>query len=163
MNTKPPAVIIGPPRLGTPQWSERNGTDSAALASPNGTDQRICPFARSTATSELHGGGLQGRPQGDRMKTRLIAYGVPACGAISKRQAEGFVGAEALRDERRRQRRKRLRRRSPFARDVALRDGPLDDAKDGLAIFPVEDEEAAALGGRSLSMTMRQSVSEFTV
>src|SRR5206468_1187240 len=35
------------------------------------------------ATSELHGGGLQGRPQGDRMKTRLIAYGVPACGAIS--------------------------------------------------------------------------------
>src|SRR6185503_8659364 len=61
MNTRPPAVAIGPPRLGDP------GTPPIA---PSGPVQATPPLGRFTATSAPQGGGVQGNPAGPRM-TRL--------------------------------------------------------------------------------------------
>src|SRR5688572_21512834 len=77
MNTNPPAVTIGPPRL-----IEPGGTDADAppkpCIEPSGTCQRIDSVLRSSATSCPHGGGLHGNPDGDTRNCRNIPYGAPA-------------------------------------------------------------------------------------
>ena len=79
---RPLAVTIGPPKLGTPYFILR-GTGARSLTVPNGSCHIISPDFKSIAAKVPQGGGLQGRPNPDKKVSRLIAYGVPACGTIS--------------------------------------------------------------------------------
>src|ERR1700691_959073 len=74
MKTKPPAVAMGPPRL-----IEPGGTGVPGAISPSGTCQRILPVAMSTAARVPHGGGTQGRPEGEKRNWRNIPKGAPRC------------------------------------------------------------------------------------
>src|SRR5580765_6611853 len=79
MNTRPPAVTIGPPRLMVP-----GGTFGfAGLKLPSGTCQRIVPDDRSSAVSAPQGGAMHGSPLGDIRNARNMPYGVPACPVYS--------------------------------------------------------------------------------
>jgi len=58
INIRPPAVTIGPPRLGAP-----NGTiDLRVRAIPSALASRIVPAFMSTAAKVPHGGGTHGQP-----------------------------------------------------------------------------------------------------
>src|SRR5712672_2107215 len=75
MKTRPPAVMIGPPRFGVPRMAgARLGTRSAVV--PSGTFQRIVPLDKLTATNAPQGGGLHGSPLGERSTCRLPAHAV---------------------------------------------------------------------------------------
>ena len=78
MNTNPPAVTIGPPRLTEPGGTVADAPPNPCME-PSGTCQRIDSVARSSATSCPHGGGLHGNPDGDTRNCRNIPYGAPAC------------------------------------------------------------------------------------
>src|SRR6478609_8940753 len=65
VNTRPPAVDSGPPRLGEPLLVP-------GINSPSGASQRSLPAARSKATNAPHGGALQGTGPGDIRYSRLI-------------------------------------------------------------------------------------------
>src|SRR5690348_18182845 len=91
MKTSPPAVTMGPPRLGVPLAPRKyslNGTRSSVV--PSGTDQRILPLCLSMAWSCPHGGGLQGSPIGERRITRFMPNGAPSFGetSLSKKRSE---------------------------------------------------------------------------
>ena len=63
VKTSPPAVMIGPPRLIEPVcWPGTN--------EPSGTSQTCLPEKRSTAVVVPHGGALQGKLLGEKMKVR---------------------------------------------------------------------------------------------
>src|SRR5262249_46552935 len=75
INTSPPAVTMGPPRLIDPAVFAKSG--GRPLNSPSGTCHLNFPVAASIAASVPHGGGLHGRPLGDRRSNRDMPYGVP--------------------------------------------------------------------------------------
>jgi hypothetical protein len=78
MNTSPPAVTIGPPRLGDPHsGSARSLSPVSAEIVPSGTSQRRLPVLRLIATSVPKGGGVHGILDGDSSMRRRITYGVP--------------------------------------------------------------------------------------
>ena len=84
MKTRPPAVTIGPPRLGVPVLPSRyslNGAMSSVV--PSGTDQRILPVCMSMAWSWPQGGGLHGMPSGDSSVSRIMPNGAPSLGETS--------------------------------------------------------------------------------
>src|SRR5437588_10049449 len=68
-NTRPPAVTMGPPKLGDPDGAP-------GLAEPSGVFQRIFPALRSSATNAPHGGVTHGSRRGDISGSRYTAYGV---------------------------------------------------------------------------------------
>src|SRR5215212_5565065 len=57
MNTRPPAVVIGPPDAGVPVGFTPFAVSSSN--SPSGTRQAISPVFALTATSSPHGGSVQ--------------------------------------------------------------------------------------------------------
>ncbi len=68
MNTSPPAVLIGPPRLIAPAPA---GAPRPRL--PSGTSQTLSPVVKSMASSVPYGGGVQGRPEGASSGRRRTA------------------------------------------------------------------------------------------
>src|ERR1700686_3989204 len=66
VKTKPPAVIIGPPKVIVPVFIP-------VMKLPNGTSQTFFPLKRSTAATVPHGGALHGRPLGERSGVRNMA------------------------------------------------------------------------------------------
>src|SRR5437588_5761884 len=71
MNTKPPAVTIGPPRLNDPAGIVACPGGNSAI-DPRGTCQRILPAVMSTAVSAPHGGGVHGKTDGEKNGARNI-------------------------------------------------------------------------------------------
>ena len=75
MNTMPPAVTIGPPRLGEPHSGLTFAACSAGnkrVKEPSGTSHSRFPVLRSTATRVPKGGGVQGIPDGlSRIRRRM--------------------------------------------------------------------------------------------
>src|SRR5271154_7118893 len=81
--TRPPAVTMGPPKLGEPGGT---GAPGAKLPrEPSGTCHRILPSVISTAVSVPHGGAPHGSMAGENIGLRYMAYGAPVCGAYSPR------------------------------------------------------------------------------
>src|ERR1700677_3054483 len=80
MKTRPPAVTIGPPRLGAPFGT----IDFVGARLPSGTCHLIVPAFISTAASVPHGGATHGkRCAFAKIKVRTIPYGVPYWSAYS--------------------------------------------------------------------------------
>src|SRR5258707_6677106 len=76
VNTRPPALTIGPPRVMVPVLLP-------GLQLPSGTSQTFAPEKRSTAATVPQGGALHGSPLGARSGVRNTPYGAPACRANS--------------------------------------------------------------------------------
>src|SRR5882757_8371710 len=104
IKTRPLAVEMGPPILGTPAlpriyWLK--GARSSVV--PNGTDHRILPLCISIACSFPHGGGLQGRPQGDSNVRRHMPKGAPrlreisSCGCALRMASMSLAGIKVTR------------------------------------------------------------------
>ena len=73
MNTRPEAVAIGPPKLGVPTPRTKNCEPGArSPVAPSGVRQSTWPVVMSTALSRPQGGGLQGRPSGERSSSRRM-------------------------------------------------------------------------------------------
>src|SRR5271157_3935515 len=69
MKINPPAVTMGPPRLGHPGGTG-GWVPPKSRIEPSGARQRIDPSDRSTATSIPQGGGQKGRPDGPSRRVR---------------------------------------------------------------------------------------------
>src|ERR1700687_5934512 len=74
VKTRPPAVIIGPPRVIVPVFIPGRKL-------PSGTSHTFFPVKRSTAATVPHGGALHGRPLGERSGERNMAEGAPVSSA----------------------------------------------------------------------------------
>src|SRR5215211_2866682 len=98
MNTTPPAVAIGPPRLGSP--INGLGSDfsfgSRFLISPSGASHFILPLRKSTATTLPHGGGEHGIPLSAVTILRRITYGVPCIRVYSSPSRDALLLACAV-------------------------------------------------------------------
>src|SRR4051812_7358403 len=101
IKTRPLAVEMGPPILGTPILPSRywlNGARSSLV--PSGTDHKILPSRISTACNWPHGGGLQGRPSGDSRVRRHTPKGAPrlreisSCGCALRKASISFAGTK---------------------------------------------------------------------
>src|ERR1039458_5799345 len=74
MNVRPLAVVSGPPNVGVPHLTD-SGMGASSRIVPSGACHRMRPVLASTAARVPHGGGLQGRCQGDNKGRRRITYG----------------------------------------------------------------------------------------
>lgn len=68
MKVSPPAVVMAPPRFGTPAAEGAPG-----VAPPRGTRHAIVPERRSTPTSAPNGGGVHGTSVGRSSSSRYMA------------------------------------------------------------------------------------------
>ena len=75
MNTRPDAVITGPPMFGIPS-SSQSGNGARSRVVPSGTSHRRLRDFRSIATSAPQGGRLHGAPSGESIGSICTAYGV---------------------------------------------------------------------------------------
>src|SRR5438876_147219 len=122
MKRSPPAVTIGPPRLGEPHSA---GTFAACPGSsgrvnePSGTSHKRRPVFRSMATSGPNGVG----------------------------RAPYVVRRQTVRAERRNHRGEWLRGGRLLSRDVTRGDGTLLHRKDRPPRLALEDEQHAGFGG----------------
>src|SRR6202041_3538034 len=71
MKTRPPSVVIGPPRLMDPSGTEPCAPPKPCIE-PKGICQLIVPLAMSTAVSVPQGGAPHGKSDGDCRKRRSI-------------------------------------------------------------------------------------------
>src|SRR6266566_3899066 len=85
MKTRPPAVVIGPPRLIAPGilGGILKPIFSRPSEVPSGTLHKICRVRRLRAVRVPNGGGVHGAPDGPRNISRFNTNGVPRIIAYS--------------------------------------------------------------------------------